>query len=53
METDREKFLGPEQALKLGIIDGIIGETSDVSKMVEETVKDFKSNSAWRGAATL
>ena len=53
METDREKFLGPEQALELGLIDGIIGETSDVSKMVEETMEDFKKQSAWRGAATL
>ncbi len=52
METDREKFLGPEQALELGIIDGIIGETSNVSKFVEETIKDFKVNSAWRGAGT-
>ena len=53
METDREKFLGPEQALELGVIDGIIGETSDVSKMVEETIDDFKKNSAWRGAGTV
>lgn len=53
METDREKFLGPEQALELGLIDGIIGETSDVSKMVEDTMADFKKQSAWRGSATL
>ncbi|QDZ17583.1 proteolytic subunit of ATP-dependent Clp protease [Chloropicon primus] len=53
METDREKFLGPEQALELGLIDGIIGETSGVSKMVEETMADFKKNSAWRGAGTM
>ena len=52
METDREKFLGPEQAVELGIVDGIIGEVSGVSKMVEETIKDFKENSAWRGAGT-
>jgi len=52
METDREKFLGPEQALELGVIDGIIGETSGVSKFVAETIQDFRENSAWRGAGT-
>ena len=53
METDREKFLGPEQALELGVIDGIIGETSEVSKFVVKTVEDFKKNSAWRGSAPV
>ena len=50
-ETDRERFMAPEQAQALGLIDGVIGGPTDVNKYVQDIMQDFKANSAWRGAS--
>jgi len=53
VETDRERFMGPEQAKELGIVDGIIGGVTEVNSFVDKIMEDFKKNSAWRGGSKV